>query len=72
MPRSGYKVEGYGSSLCWMTDTNNLGLPSGGKWVAPGGEEVPENEATYYHHPNHGYKYRDPDKWDLGWLSEPW
>ena len=55
-----------------MADTDTPDLPPGGKWVAPGGKEMPQDEATYYYHPDHGYKHRDPDQWDLGWLSEPW
>lgn len=49
-----------------MIEADTPGLPPGGKWVAPDGKEVPEKVATYYYHPDHGYKYRDPDKRDLG------
>ncbi|MBU8813963.1 hypothetical protein OS122_26230 [Mycolicibacterium mucogenicum] len=55
-----------------MTDANIPELPPGGRWVTLGGKEVPEAEATYYHHPDYGYKHRDRNQRDLGWLSEPW
>jgi hypothetical protein len=43
-----------------MAEKDIPDFPPGGKWVTPGGSEVPEDEATYYFHPDHGYKHRDP------------